>query len=228
MFETEFAFEYQSVDATDILYTLDKCCLEIGLNTSDYSQAHQVKAIEEGGHLDLSGERFSKIDGGSIANFEHDFLVAVSQDIPIDKLAELCELIIGELPVIQAFLHNYDYYYWQNAEDLLLYESDGKDHSTLPKKSNGLPFPLEQTVVDVSNNPGRYILREGFREAVASPMWLRESLIKNISALREIKNVSLSRHKNLIKIESGYQTFDSQGGEQGELQRRLRNAIYGT
>ncbi len=228
MNEIEFTFEYQSVDPTDVLYTLDKCCADVGLNTSDYSQAYQVEAIEAGGHLDLSGDLFKQINGGSIANHEHDFLIAVCHDISIKKIVTLTELIIDELPVTQAFVHDYEYYYWQNAADLLLYESEGKDHSSLPKRSNDLPYPLEQTIVDVSQNPGRYVLREGFRETVASPMWLDNKLIRNLTDLQKMGNVELSKYKNLLRIETKYETFSSANGEQGEIQRRIRHAIYGT
>ena len=228
MNKVELTFEYQSVDPTDVLYTLDKCCAEVGLKTSDYSQAYQVEAIEAGSHLDLSGDLFTQINGGSIANYEHDFLIAICQDLSIKKLLVLTELIIDGLPATQAFVHDYDYYYWQNVEDLLLYESKSKDHSSLPKRSNDLPYPLEQTIVDVSKNPGRRVLRDGFRETVSSPMWIDEKLILSVSDLIKINDVKLSRHKNLLRIESRYETFTCDDGDQGDMQNRIRHAVYGT
>jgi hypothetical protein len=39
----------------------------------------------------------------------------------------------------------------------MLYELNGKDFSSLPLKSNGLPPPLEESEVDISKNPGRSI-----------------------------------------------------------------------
>ena len=227
MYELEFTFEYQSVDARDVLYTLDKLCPKIGLSTKDYSTAYQVKMIEAGGHLDLSGKLFTDIHGGSIANCGHDFLIIKSEGVTLSELVHFVELVVAELPTTQAFIHNYDYYYWQNAEDPRLYEIAGKDHSFLPKKSNGLPPPLEQVVVDISSNPGRYDLRDGYRETVSSPMWVSLSLVQNAVQLEEIATVSRFNGGNLIRIVTSYQPFDSAEGAQGELQRQLRKAIYG-
>lgn len=227
MYEIELTFEYQSVDAKDVLYTLDRLCPKIGLSVDDYSTADQVQKIEKGGHLSLSGHLFKDVHGGSVANHEHDFLIIKSDSIKLSKLQELVELFIQELPVIQAFIHNQEYYYWQNAEDILLYDSVGKDHSNLPKTSNNLPPPLEQKVVDISNNPGRFILRHGYRESISSPMWLAKTLVSNPVELKKIATVQELGEGNIIRIQTPYETFDSSVGEQALLQKQLRQAVYG-
>lgn len=52
-------------------------------------------------------------------------------------------------------------------------------------RSNGLPPPLEQLVVDTSGNPGRRVLREGFVEAVGAVMWLGPSFWPATAAKKE-------------------------------------------
>lgn len=227
MYEIELTFEYQTVDAKDVLYTLDKLCPKIGLSVEDYSTADQVQKIESIGYLSLSGHLFKDIHGGSVANHKHDFLIINSEGVHISYLKELVELFIQELPVTQAFIHNREYYYWQNVEDTLLYDSAGKDHSQLPKTSNNLPFPLEQDVVDISNNPGRFVLKNGYRETVSSPMWLAKSLITDLAKLRDFANISELNNSDVVEINTPYETFDSFDGEQATLQNQLRRAAYG-
>uniref|UniRef100_UPI0019664676 hypothetical protein n=1 Tax=Chromobacterium haemolyticum TaxID=394935 RepID=UPI0019664676 len=40
------------------------------------------------------------------------------------------------------------------------------------------PFPLTQEVVDISKNPGRWVLRNGYIEAVGAFMWVSKSLLQ--------------------------------------------------
>lgn len=226
MYELEFTFEYQTIDAADVLGVLDKLCPVIGFLPEDYSTAAQVKEIESEGCFSLAGKLFTDINWGSIAHHNHDVLIIESESVELSKLIHFVELVIDELPVIQAFIHNHYYRYWQNAEDTLLYDVAGKDHSFLPKKSNGLPFPLEQIVVDISNNPGRCRLGEGYRESISSPMWLSQSLILDLELLQRIATVTKLKDGDILKISTLYNTFDKADGEQGELQRQLRNVIY--
>ena len=62
----------------------------------------------------------------------------------------------------QARLYDNDYEHWQNAEDPLHYRAAGNSYKHLPMRSNGLPPPLEQMVIDISRNPGRRRIRQGF------------------------------------------------------------------
>src|SRR5690606_3246620 len=71
-------------------------------------------------------------------------------------------------------IYDVEYDYWQNAKDPLQYEAVGRDYSHLPMRSNGLPPPVERMEIDTSENPGRWIFREGYIEAVGSVMWLVE------------------------------------------------------
>lgn len=226
MYNLEFTFGYQTIDAKDILYSLDKICPKVGLNTENYSKAHQIRDAEQFDFLNLSGDILTDISSGSIANCNHDALFIETKGIGLERLMRFCELLIQDLSPIQAFLHNSQYYYWQNAKDVMLYESEGIDHSTLPKKSNGLPFPLEATVIDISKNPGRFVLREGYREVVSSPMWLSTSMVKDVQALKESGYV-ITEALGMFRIDSPFMPFDSSEGKQADMQNKLRSVVYG-
>lgn len=109
----------------------------------------------------------------------------------------------------------------------MLYDSAGKDHSQQPKTSNNLPFPLEQEVVDISNNPGGFVLKNGYLETVSSSMWLAKSLITDLAKLRDFTNISELNNSDVVEINTPYETFDSSNGEQATLQNQLRRAAYG-
>ena len=228
MYQLEFVLEYQGAEPTDILYSLDKCCSIIGIEATDYSQAHEVISIEAGGNLQLSGNIFVEIGGGEIAKNKLNVLYIKSLPIQFERLETLVISLIQELPVIQAFIHNHEYCYWQNAEDILEYESADKDHSKLPKISNGLPFPLEQEIINISNNPGRRIFRHGFKEVVSSPMWLKPELVCNIEQLQNITGCTITKVGSLYQICSKHRPFTTSTGEQKYIQDELRNAIYET
>lgn len=73
---------------------------------------------------------------------------------------------------VQACVSDVDYSFWQNAVDPLQYQVAGRSYSNLPMVSNGLPAPLEQSVVDTSQNPGRRIIKVGYVEMIGHVMWL--------------------------------------------------------
>ncbi|MBA0360006.1 hypothetical protein D7Y44_21530 [Stenotrophomonas maltophilia] len=83
--------------------------------------------------------------------------------------------LLGVKGMIQAWVADVDYDYWQNATDPLQYESAGRTLSGLSLKSNGLPPPLDQVEIDTSMNLGRKVFRQGYMEAVGNIMWLGET-----------------------------------------------------
>ena len=224
--EIEFALEYQSLSAADVVYALDSVATELGLHADDYSEAWQVRRAEQEDKLGLTGRVFVEVSGGSIANHLHDLLVISSADTELAKHMRLVEMLIPHLDVKQAFIHHREYRYWQNASDILEYEAGQRDHCSLPKVSNGLPPPLNQQIIDTSRNPGRYRLRDGFRESVASPMWIRPDMILNRSVLSSILGIRFAETNGLLRIETDFMPFTSDIGQQGELQNSLREALY--
>jgi hypothetical protein len=59
----------------------------------------------------------------------------------------------------------------QNIFDPLQFQARGMSIEGLRMISNGLPFPLEQKIVDISRNPGRFELRQGYVVVAAAYMW---------------------------------------------------------
>jgi hypothetical protein len=139
--------------------------------------------------------------------------------------------VAANIPMKQALLVSSDYNYWQNADSLLEYESAGKSWRHLPTKSNGLPFPLEQTVIDTSGNPGRFTFKEGYVEAIGSVMWLSEgflrqvnSSVERITALSWVKVLPFAN--GLWRVQSADEPFSSDQGESAARQNALRSALY--
>lgn len=167
----------------------------------------------------------------SVRNYQLDFLgINATGELPSawDKWAAR---FIGSPNFVMAWLADAEYEFWQNAEDVLQYTSKGKPHDHLPKKSNGLPPPLEQTIVDASGNPGRRLLRSGYYEAVGSVMWLGEPFWQftnaNIIEVERSRRVQVSKPlPKVVRIEASEKCFTTAEGRAGELQRELRALLY--
>ena len=139
--------------------------------------------------------------------------------------------VAAEVPITQAWVVNTEYDYWQNAEDPLEYISRGISIERLPKRSNGLPLPLEQTVIDISKNPGRRILRKGYVEAVGSPMWFGPGFWRlageNRRRLIAEQWTKCTEDKNgLLRIQPSETPFSSSSDDSVGIQLRLRNLLF--
>jgi hypothetical protein len=131
---------------------------------------------------------------------------------------------------VQAWVADVEYNHWQNAFDPIQFTTVGRDMSGLKMKSNGLPYPLEQQIVDTSENPGRWEFRKGYIEAIGSLMWIGENLWRAIGENREGELRALDwlhltePQKGILRVESDYQFIDETTASQ---QNALRSAIYG-
>ncbi|WP_132279134.1 hypothetical protein [Neorhizobium sp. JUb45] len=131
---------------------------------------------------------------------------------------------------VQAWLADVEYDKWQNAKDPLIYKAANRDYSSLPMRSNGLPPPVEQMVIDISQNPGRWWLRSGYVEAVGSVMWLSDIFWHYVGAQHkerletidpiEIKQIT----EKVIRLSVSDSTFTETSFR--EVQDRLRDALY--
>lgn len=134
-----------------------------------------------------------------------------------------------ELPITHAWVSDGEYDHWQNAEDPLQYRGTGRTFEHLPMRSNGLPPPLEQMVIDISNNPGRRLLHVGYIEAVGSPMWFGSRFWELTGA---DKNLVLAESwvngrelsGGLVRIEPSREPFSSI--DSAAMQEQLRNLLY--
>jgi hypothetical protein len=143
---------------------------------------------------------------------------------------EWARRFLDEPGLMQARVVDIEFDYWQNAEDFLLYASKGRDYAGLPTKSNGLPPPVEQTIIDISANPGRRIIKNGYVEAVGREMWITQKMIEaqgGESALERIKAAGWSLHANLngvLHLNVDPEIF-TEGGDRTR-QAQLRAAIF--
>lgn len=179
----------------------------------------------------------------NIVGQEHEFNLACVRNFRLDALQmksasetripwdTWASRFIGSPNFVMAWLADSEYEHWQNAEDLLEYTAVGRPHEHLPKKSNGLPPPLEQIIVDISGNPGRRLLRTGYYEAVGAVMWLGEPFWQMTSANRS--EVERSRWlqvskllPTVVRIEASAKCFTTVEGRAGELQRELRTLLF--
>lgn len=138
---------------------------------------------------------------------------------------------LAEEGFVQAWVYDAEYNKWQNAEDPLTYEAEGIPCEHLPRRSNGLPFPLEKEVIDTSQNPGRRQIRMGYVEAVGAVMWLSNRFAKRVGLnLRELSFVQwLSTQqvsKSVLRVQVADHPFACDHNNERSLQERLRSILF--
>ncbi|MFL1553053.1 hypothetical protein ACI77I_28920 [Pseudomonas sp. D47] len=148
------------------------------------------------------------------------------------QLEEEIEAILGMEGFIQAWVSDVEYDFWQNATDPLEYEGSGRSLSGLPMRSNGLPPPLDQMEIDISENPGRSVHRQGYIEAIGSTMWLGDLFWKRVGmdrlviiSLLKKQGFKVCDHGSFFKVITSDDVFsdDSTLGKQ----RALRQLLFG-
>jgi hypothetical protein len=137
----------------------------------------------------------------------------------------------GNLNFVMAWVVDSEYDHWQNAKDPLQYTAVGKPYAHLPMKSNGLPYPVEQKIIDTSTNPGRWLFRDGFIEAVGSVMWLGAPLWSLTGAdQKQVMNATWLRVSNpapaVVRLQAAERCFTTADDGSGELQSKLRSLLF--
>jgi len=172
------------------------------------------------------------ISFGPVGRYKHIFFKIRSKEKRTpDDWKKLLELIYMIFPFIQARISNCEYNYWQNAHDIIQYNSHDRSYAGLPMKSNGLPPPLEQMIIDTSKNPGRRILKDGYVEFVSSHMWITEYFLDNISNNKEEKisklkdNFNVTMNNGLLYLELSKDLYTEENNNPESL-NKLRDIIY--
>ncbi len=165
----------------------------------------------------------------SVGNHDHSFLTIKKCIKKINDTHNWVSPFLVCDAFVQARVYNKEYEFWQNASDPLEYESAGRKYDHLPMKSNGLPPPLEQIIIDTSANPGRRILRDGYVEAIGSLMWLGKQFWQLTGTKQEtVSNVGWINCKhissNVLLIKAKDDLFSS--SEDGKLQDKLRSLLF--
>jgi hypothetical protein len=181
-------------------------------------------------HFNVIWEDY-EFDFGSVGNRELDTFQIKSLGPPRIGWEDWISPYLEASGFVMAWVANVEYDYWQNAYDLMQYRGSGKSTDHLPKKSNGLPYPLEQTIIDTSNNPGWRRIRTGYYEVVGSVMWLGEHFWRLTGAKREMVESSdwlkvSHPAPSVTKIGAAPVCFTCDSGVEGELQRQLRTLLF--
>jgi hypothetical protein len=236
-YELTIVSEFESVSSFDALTRLRDTLIEIGASMSGLKNYGKSVRFDDENSLrkqldrptfDIEGPEYD-FSLARIANHRIDtMLIKSDQSENWDKW--IANLAIGE-GFTMAWLADAQYQYWQNATDPLQYDAKGIGHDHLPKKSNGLPPPLEQMCIDISENPGRRILREGYVEAVGSPMWLSANFWALTGAtpdnLAIVPGLQLeNRSSGIVKLLAWSGCFDTGQGESFNCQTTLRSRLY--
>lgn len=126
-----------------------------------------------------------------------------------------------------GYIYNTEYWLIQKKKDPKFLDLRGVDHSSWPKISNGLPFPLTREVIDISKSPGRHILTEGGVEAVGSIMWLSQKWLdaKQVNS-NDVDALSKRKVSNGVLFNFYDKLFDSWEGEQKDIQNRIWRQLY--
>ena len=133
--------------------------------------------------------------------------------------------------VTMAWIYDEDYESWQNTDDPAMYEAAGRPYSHLPMKQSDLPPPLDRLEIDTAKNPGRYVIRDGYIEAVGSTMWLGERFW-SLTGSDEVSTAKVdwlnaSRFSSgLLRIEAAKECFTTADGLSGQLQIQLLTLLF--
>jgi len=132
---------------------------------------------------------------------------------------------------VMAWVADCEYEYWQNACDPLEYNVLGKSYAGLPMISNGLPYLLEQQIIDTSRNPGRRILRDGYIEVIGAVMWLGESFWQLSGADRkQVAEADWLRTSNsapsITRLQAAERCFTTIEEGSAAVQAKLRTLLF--
>jgi len=181
------------------------------------------------GHFGIDLDSLS-IHYGPIANKEHALLIIKdSTEFTDPKWDRWANAFLSYDDFMQAWVVNNEYDHWQNAHDPIQYTVKGRSYAGLPMKSNDLPPPLEQMIIDTSNNPGRRIIRMGYVEAIGSPMWLGRLFWERTGANKKSVMDAFAKDAQLLENDVvRIQVSDKPFTENADpaLQNRLRHLLY--
>ena len=191
----------------------------------------EVRRMQHKG-FDVIGQGFDFICG-SVAKGHLDFLLIQllsKLKIPWDDWAAQ---FVPSKNFVMAWIMDSEYDHWQNAYDPLQYTAVGRSYAHLPMKSNGLPYPLEQKIIDTSGNPGRWVFRDGYIEAVGAMMWLGEPFWQltgtDKCTVMKSKWLQVSNPiPSVTKVQAADKCFTTAEGASGELQQKLRALLFGS
>ena len=231
-------FELETLDAALVVDRIRATLSRHGISSDGFTLYGQPVRLEQAKAKALKSRRpsFHLVGRGfefhlsRVANHRMDVLEISVESTPRVPWIEFVSAFI-ETRLVMGWVADAEYDFWQNAEDPLHYKTHGRPFAHLPMRSNGLPPPLEQAVVDISDNPGRRVLRDGYSEAVGSPMWLGARFFAltgaDASAIRATNWLKTSTlGSGVLEIQASEGCFRTAEGSEAETQRKLRKLLF--
>ena len=215
------------------LENVNKCTT---INTENFikSQARDVKRGD--GFCILHSEQALKashrIDFMHVRDWHVDQLYVKGFDKLIQARDAWWGGVLSHPNFLMARLMSNDYDSRQNSKSLQFYEVNGWPHAHLPKISNGMPPPIDEIIVDTRVNPGHWRFKPGYIEGVAAQMWLGRAFFNAVnldkSALFDVPWLEVDELAcGVIHIKAYDSEFDSDQGEQRDIQIKLRKLLFG-
>lgn len=170
-------------------------------------------------------------DFATVAVWGHQMLRLSADECQLPDQRLVARSLFSRIPsFVQAYYFDYEYYFWQNASDLIQFRGSGLDITKLSLVDNGLPPPLSKLVVDTSANPLRRVLRKGYVEMVAPQMWLSSNFFR-VSG-HDLDETALGVDEfEVVKVgdlvEVKYLQGDFNSVDTADAQNALRHAVYG-
>lgn len=232
-------FKYRSIDAFDawmciaqVLEAHKKLSPIYDISGKKRSSEKIHKELEKNpGHFGIEDDNFD-FDFVTSGTKYHDIIINPKTPSSIKWDEWICAFHSKDR-IVLGRLYEGEYETWQNASSLQYYELNGRSYKGLPMRHNKLPAPLDKMIVDISQNPGRMILRyeKGYIEAVGSTMWLGPLFYERTKASKEdIEKADWLEVKeiapDLLRVIAQDKCFTTVEGKEGELQNKLRGLLF--
>lgn len=236
----EIVFQYDGLDGQKlldiILVLLDRFGFykKFFIHEKSIPISKLIKKIKEKGHwpTGVTSENF-EFRYGVVGNRDQSFFY-IKEKLP-GLIVDWHAWVFYFLEVntfIQAWISDVEYDYWQNVVSPDTYRLAGKEYLHLPTKSNGLPYPLTDQIMDNSKNPGRWEFCMGYMEAIGSTMWLGENFWNYVGQDKKQKLFDESwirteiLENGVVKLIAADECFMDEST--ADKQNCLREIIYGS
>ena len=180
-------------------------------------------------HFRVGSPKFV-FDYSPIKNHDHALLIVdlVETPSPEHSWDEWLSHLQRAGDLVSARVIDREYEFWQNASDPLEFTANGRD---VPSERLYVDPVFGDHLIDISGNPGRRVLRDGFVEAVGSPMWLSDLFfLRTGASRRDVLESELLLQKEevegLLRFEATLGQFQQPVGKEGEAQESLRRLLF--
>lgn len=179
----------------ELLSTKGALCL-LGGETLELTQSEM-----EQGYFLKKYDRLS-INFGGVASSHLSVLLISGLSMDYQKVFEFISLFQEINSFTQARYYDVEFDYWENASDLNIYKANNRDYSNLEVVSNGLPFPLTQDIIDVTNNAGYRKVYEEHITFVGEVLVIKDTLIENkdLNSLKSSFAITKSNRRTFISL----------------------------